>query len=69
MVMLCCIQKVLPIGPDQWNDVLEQHNQLYPGQSLDSISRKLIKLHQKTIPTEGNHTAPLMRDWQRGLSI
>ena len=45
------MQDILPIGPDEWDKVLELHSVIYPGRSVESLRRKYHSLHRKKIPT------------------
>ena len=41
----------MPIGPSEWNKVVETHAVDYPGRTDTSIRRKYNSLHRVTVPT------------------
>jgi hypothetical protein len=51
--LLCIIDDVLPVGPDQWTKVLDLHAEKFGDQCRDNISikRKFAKLAKSTCPT------------------
>ena len=50
--MLDAMEKIVPIGPEEWNRVMEEHDELYPGKrTVDSIRRRFMNLHRKSAPT------------------
>ena len=51
MNFLGIMEKVLPIGPEQWAEVASQHSVLFSGQDVDSIRRKYHTLQSMGIPT------------------
>ena len=57
--MLDALEEILLIGPDEWNEVVEQHNMRFPnpGRDMYAIRRKYMTLQRKTIPT-GNPKCP-----------
>ena len=57
--MLDYLEKILPIGPDEWEQVMQHHNHAYPkpGRDVYAIRRKYMTLQRKTIPT-GDPTCP-----------
>ena len=59
MDLLRCIEKILPIGCEEWNMVVQEHGQKYPNSHRDkgAVVRKYSTLHRKTIPT-GNPACP-----------
>ena len=55
------MESILPIGPDEWNQVVELHAQKYPRRDVDSIRRKYSTLHRKSIPTGDPLCPPLVK--------
>ena len=53
LFLLDALEEILPIGPDKWNEVVEQHNMRFPtpGRDMYAIRRKYMTLQRKTIPT------------------
>ena len=51
--LLAILEGILPIGPEEWQAVADQHAVTYPeeGRDTDSIRRKFANLHRKQIPT------------------
>ena len=45
------MEKILPIGTDEWKSVLDQHSIEYSGRSVLSIRRRYQNLHRKQAPT------------------
>ena len=52
------MENLLPIGPDEWQQVADMHAIEYSGRDVDSIRRKYSSLYRKPIPTGD----PLMPD-------
>ena len=63
--LLNVLEDILPIGPDQWNDVLETHSLNYPGRDIVSICRKYGKLHRIQIPAGDPHCPPEVKQAKR----
>ena len=67
--MLDLLEDILPIGPDEWESVMQQHNQAYPlpGRDVYAIRRKYMTLQRKMIPT-GDQTGKANQDcpWTEG---
>ena len=63
--LLNILEDVLPIGPDQWNEVVETHSLNYPGRDVVSIRRKYSKLHRIQIPTGDPHCPPEVKQAKR----
>ena len=61
MHLLEALKAILPIGPDEWNEVLSLHSVVYPTRDRNSISRKYNILHRKSIPTGDPHCPPEVR--------
>ena len=59
--LLQALKTILPIGPDEWNEVLSLHSVVYPSRDRISISRKYNILHRKSIPTGDPHCPPEVR--------
>ena len=53
--MLDVLEEILPIGPDEWQQVVDKHSEQYPGRDVDSIRRKWSGLHRKKCPTGDPH--------------
>ena len=50
--LLDIMERILPIGPDEWDRVVDEHDAVYPGRrSYDSIRRRFQNLHRKHAPT------------------
>ena len=49
--MLYIMEEILPIGQDEWDEVVSRHSIGFPGRDIDSIRRKYATLHRKSIPT------------------
>ena len=45
------MEDIKPIGPDEWEKVVNEHSVMYPGRDVDSICRKFINCHRKKVPT------------------
>ena len=51
------MERILPMGPEEWDQVQLEHEAVYPGRDVDSIRRRYNRLHRKKIPT-GDPTMP-----------
>jgi hypothetical protein len=51
MNFLVIMRDVMPIGGDEWDEVLDRHSVRYPGREVDSLRRKFSQLHRKLTPT------------------
>ena len=51
MHFLQIMEEILPIGPDEWDEVLARHSTEYSNRSVESIKRKYQDLHRKEVPT------------------
>ena len=49
--LLGIMNVLMPIGGDEWDQVLERHSVRYPGREVDSLRRKFSQLHRKSHPT------------------
>ena len=50
--LLDIMEKILPIGPDEWDRVLAEHDELYPcRRSVESLRRRFQNLHRKHAPS------------------
>ena len=58
MHLLEVMQAILPIGPTEWDMVVDAHSAQYEGRDLDSIKRKYTSLHRKKIPTGSPNIPP-----------
>ena len=45
------MEGIVPIGPDEWEKVVDQHSISYPGRDVESIRRKYNSLYRKKVPT------------------
>ena len=59
------MQRILPIGPEEWQEVAIEHAQTYPGRDEPSIRRKYHSLHRKNIPTGDPTMPPEVREAKR----
>ena len=61
--MLNTLRAILPIGPEQWEQVVQRHKENWPGQlrDRDSINRKYSTLHRKPIPTGDPNMSPAVK--------
>ena len=55
MHLLNILMDILPIGPDEWDEVLSRHSVEFTSQSVDSIRRKYQDFHRKYVPTGDAH--------------
>ena len=53
--------EILPIGPNEWQRVVDLHGEQYPGRDKDSIVRKFTALHRRKIPTGDPNMPPEIR--------
>ena len=61
--MLNTLRAILPIGPEQWEQVVHCHEEKWPAQlrDRDSINRKYSTLHRKSIPTGDPNISPAVK--------
>ena len=52
------MEVILPIGPEEWQQVLTEHSVLFPGRDVDGLRRKYTSVYRKKVPT-GNPNIPL----------
>lgn len=52
------MERILPIGPEEWEQVVQEHSAVYSGRDVDSIRRKYTSLHRKQVPTGSPHMTP-----------
>ena len=45
MHLLQIMETVVPIGPTEWDEVLDQHCEVFPGRDVDSLRRKYTTQH------------------------
>ena len=57
MALLDILERRLPIGPEEWDAVLDEHALNFPKRSVDSIRRKFAGLHRRQ-PGTGNPNCP-----------
>ena len=55
MHLLNAMFEVLPIGPEEWEEVQSRHSARYQGRSVESLRRKYQELHRKDVPTGDPH--------------
>ena len=60
------MEEVLPIGPDEWEQVTNLHSTTYPGRTSVSIRRKYHDLHRIKVPMGD---LDCMDDVRRGKNI
>ena len=58
---LSIMQDILPIGGEEWDEVLRIHSQNWPGRDVDSLRRKYGTLHRKAMPTGDPNVPPEAR--------
>ena len=65
--LLSCIHEVIPIGPQDWENVLTKHSEHFPDTERDvaSIRHKYNKLQSARIPTGDPNCPPLVRQAKR----
>jgi hypothetical protein len=51
------MERIQPIGTEEWEQVLMEHSRNYPGRDIESIRRKYNTLHRKQVQT-GNPNVP-----------
>ena len=61
MHLLDIMLSVLPIGPQEWEEVAELHSVSFPGRDVVSLRRKFTTLHRKKIPTGDPNMPPAVR--------
>ena len=49
--LLAVMERILPIGTEEWEQVQMDHSKNYPGRDVESIHRKYNSLHRKQVPT------------------
>ena len=57
MALLDILERRLPIGPEEWDVVSDEHALNFPKRSVDSIRRKFAGLHRRQ-PGTGNPNCP-----------
>ena len=55
------MERILPIGPEEWEEVVSEHSQNFPGHNLDSLCHKYHSSHRKKIPTGDPNMPPEIR--------
>ena len=56
--LFAVMDRILPIGTEEWEQVLMEHSEVYPGRDVDSIRRKYNTLHRKQVPTGSPNITP-----------
>ena len=51
LFLLNIMSDILPIGPTEWEQVLDSHSVHFPGRDVNGLRRKYTTLHRKKIPT------------------
>ena len=51
------MERILPIGTEEWEQVQMEHSQNFPGRDIESIRQKYNSLHRKQVQT-GNPNIP-----------
>ena len=66
-ILLTSIQEVLPIGPLDWEKVVQMHTDQFPemGRDLQSVRRKFNKLQASRVPTGDPNCPPAVRTAKR----
>jgi hypothetical protein len=59
--LLHIMEKILPIGPDEWDKVLQEHSIQYPGRDVESLRRKYTNMHRKKAPTGDPNCPPAIK--------
>ena len=59
--LLEILQRVQPIGSEEWQQCVDEHNLVYPGRCKQSIMRKYATLYRKTIPTGDPNCPPAVK--------
>lgn len=61
--LVVTIRSILPIGPNAWQQVANEHNQNWPtNRSEDSCRRQFAKLHKTKMPTGDPRCPPEVRE-------
>ena len=58
MHLLEIMQSILPIGPNEWDMVVDAHSAKYEGRDLESLRRKYTSLHRKKMKTGSPNIPP-----------
>ena len=56
--LLSVMERILPIGTEEWEQVQMDHSKNYPGRDVESIHRKYNSLHRKQVPTGDPNIPP-----------
>ena len=56
--LFAIMERILPIGTEEWEQVQMEHSQEYPGRDVESIRRKYNTLHRKQVPTGNPNISP-----------
>ena len=56
--LFAVMERVLPIGPVEWDLFLSSHSVTFPGRDIDSIRRKYTTTHRKKMPTGSPNMPP-----------
>jgi hypothetical protein len=59
--LLCIMERVLPIGPDEWDEVLQEHSSSFPGRDVESLCCKYTNLHRKKVQTGDPNCPPVIK--------
>ena len=52
MSLFTAMEDILPIGPDEWEKVVEAYSVEFLDWDVDSLQRKYTVIHRKKLPTE-----------------
>ena len=59
------MERILPIGQQEWEQVFTEHDAVWPGRDLESIRRRCNRLHRKKTPTGDPNVPPEVRQAKR----
>ena len=65
LALFSVMERILPIGTEEWEQVVLDHSEQYPGRDVDSIRRKYNSLHRKQVPTGSPNMTPEIRAAKR----
>ena len=51
LALFAIMERILPIGTKEWEQVVLEHSEQYPGRDVESICCKYNSLHWKQVPT------------------
>ena len=65
LALFVVMEWILPISTEEWEQVVLEHSEQYPGKDVDSMWRKYNSLHRKQVPTGSPNMAPEIRGAKR----